>query len=340
MQPKRIEWLDISKGIAVVLVVYGHAARGLEVAELISFDGAWGYIDYLVYTVHMPVFFVVSGFLYERGREKPRDSRSFWADKIASIAWPYFLWTTIHVSIQTMMSGSGAVNNHTNLGRLLSIGWNPVSPFWFLYALFVAFAASFVLQKISIRFVTFAAASLMLAAYGLDAPQVICDITYGLVYFSLGRLVNTEKLSDRSRSLAVLAATIVAFVSAASVAYRLGVHVRLETVGTLIGLTAFLLFSQALAETAVTRPLVIIGRCTMGIYVMHIFVIAAFRALGITVLNIGPTGIVLGCTVFAVLLPLFAQVIANMLGIAKFVGLKTKLDDVLWRRPATEPTAA
>jgi surface polysaccharide O-acyltransferase-like enzyme len=195
---------------------------------------------------------------------------------------------------------------------------------------------SFALQKVPIKFLTFAAVALMLAASGLDAPQVVCDIAYGLVYFCLGRLVYTKRLSDLSRSAVILAATTVGFVIAASLAYRLGVHVRLEIVGTLIGLAAFFQLSQALAGTALKRPLVIVGRCTMGIYVMHIFVIAAFRAFGTKVLYLGPSGIVLGCTVLAVLLPLAAQVIANLLGFAKFVGLKTKLDDVLWQRTAAE----
>ncbi|OWK23420.1 hypothetical protein AJ87_37580 [Rhizobium yanglingense] len=186
MQTQRLDWLDIAKGIAIVLVVYGHASRGLEVAGLISFDGAWGYIDYLIYTVHMPVFFVVSGFLYERSREKPRDSWSFWTDKFVNIAWPYFLWTAIHVSIQTVMSGSGAVNNDASLGRLLSIGWNPVSPFWFLYALLVAFAVSFALRRVPIKIVTGAAFVLMLLVYWLNAPQLVCDLAMAL---SISRLV-------------------------------------------------------------------------------------------------------------------------------------------------------
>lgn len=326
MNHERLDWLDIARGIAIILVVYGHAARGLGISGLISFDGAWGYVDYLIYTVHMPVFFVVSGFVYERGRIKNRDARSFWIDKIVTIAWPYFLWTSIHVSIQSVLSGTGMANNdNASLERLLTIGWNPVSPFWFLYALFVAFLISFFLQRIAIRTVTVASFVVMLLVYWFDTPPLLHDLTYGLVYFSLGRLVYAEQLSNIPQSKLLLAVAAICFVSISTIAYRIGMHPRLETIGTLAGLVTFCLLSKMLAGTMLNRPLVVLGRFTMGIYVMHIFVIAAFRAVSIKILHLGPSATIIGCTILAVILPMIAQAVANMLGVAKFVGLKTKI---------------
>ncbi|OWK23418.1 hypothetical protein AJ87_37570 [Rhizobium yanglingense] len=94
-----------------------------------------------------------------------------------------------------------------------------------------------------------------------------------------------------------------------------------------------------LAETVINRPLVISGRCTMGIYVMHIIVIAAVRAAGVKVLHLGPGGVIIGCTVLAVILPLAAQIVANWLGIARFMGLKTRVDDVFRRGTAITQAA-
>lgn len=347
MQSQRLDGLDIAKGIAILLVVYGHVMRGLQVAGLVSFDGVWGYVDYLVYTVHMPVFFVVSGFLYEGGREKVLNLQAdrgngdaplagsrlaFWKPKLVTIAWPYVLWSTVHLVAQAIMSGSGMVNHGASLSRLASIGWDPVSPFWFLYALFMAFAASFLLQKLSARVVALLAFLLMLAVHPFPVPAVVSDLAYGLVYFSLGRLVFAERLAGALRSAVTLGFATAGFVLSASIAYRYALDVRLATVGTLCGLVAFFMLSTLLAHSPLRRPLVILGRCTMGIYVMHILVIAAFRAVGLKLLHLDLTALIFGCIAFAVAVPLTAQVIANRIGIARFVGLQTKLDDVLWRR--------
>ncbi|ARU94546.1 acyltransferase family protein [Tatumella citrea] len=46
---KRVEWIDISKGIAIILVVAGHILTGN--------------LKYLIFTFHMPFFFILSGYL-------------------------------------------------------------------------------------------------------------------------------------------------------------------------------------------------------------------------------------------------------------------------------------
>ncbi len=346
MQTQRLDGLDIAKGIAIILVVYGHVMRGLQVAGLISFDGVWGYVDYLVYTVHMPVFFVVSGFLYESGRQRAlaegeaehregmtgATARPFWKPKLVTLAWPYVLWSTVHLTAQAIMSGSGVVNRDASLGRLASIGWDPVSPFWFLYALFIAFAASYLLQRYSARLVALLAFALLIAVHRLPVPGIVIDLFYGLVYFSIGRLVFAERLAGPLRSAVTLGLATAGFVLAASIAYGYALDVRLATVGTLCGLIAFFMLSTILAHSPLRRPLVLLGRCTMGIYVMHILVIATFRAVGLKLLHLDLTALILGCIALAVALPLSVQVIVTRLGIARFVGLQTKLDDVLWRR--------
>lgn len=346
MQTQRLDGLDIAKGIAIILVVYGHVMRGLQVAGLISFDGVWGYVDYLVYTVHMPVFFVVSGFLYEGGRQrKPADgeadrrdgmtgaaARPFWKPKLVTLAWPYVLWSTVHLTAQAIMSGSGVVNRDASIGRLASIGWDPVSPFWFLYALFIAFAASYLLQRYPARLVALIAFALLIAVHRLPVPGIVIDLFYGLVYFSIGRLVCAERLAGPLRSAVMLGLATAGFVVAGSIAYRYALDVRLATVGTLCGLIAFFMLSTILAHSPLRRPLVVLGRCTMGIYVMHILVIATVRAVGLKLLHLDLTAVIFVCIALAVALPLFAQVIANRLGVARFIGLQTKLDDVLWRR--------
>lgn len=45
---KRILWIDVLRGIAMFLVVYGHTSQNAEIKKYI-------------YAFHMPLFFIISG---------------------------------------------------------------------------------------------------------------------------------------------------------------------------------------------------------------------------------------------------------------------------------------
>lgn len=49
---KRIEYIDIAKGIGMILVVIGHCINDK------TFPGTW------IYSFHMPLFFVLSGLCF------------------------------------------------------------------------------------------------------------------------------------------------------------------------------------------------------------------------------------------------------------------------------------
>ena len=50
---KRIEWIDIAKGIGIILVVIGHISQ-IKV------------LNDIIYSFHMPLFFIISWYLYKR----------------------------------------------------------------------------------------------------------------------------------------------------------------------------------------------------------------------------------------------------------------------------------
>ena len=78
---KRIEWLDVAKGLGIICVVYGHTIFKDELWRI------W------IYSFHMPLFFFLSGITYNE--EKYTDSRKFLASKIKSILIPYFIFCII-----------------------------------------------------------------------------------------------------------------------------------------------------------------------------------------------------------------------------------------------------
>jgi len=61
-----LERIDSAKGVGIVLVVIGHAWRGLQTAGLIDNPALYGRIDTAIYAFHMPLVFFLSGLVRER----------------------------------------------------------------------------------------------------------------------------------------------------------------------------------------------------------------------------------------------------------------------------------
>lgn len=57
MQLQRLEWIDITKGFAIILMVFGHSSIPKSISNYI-----WSF--------HMPLFFIISGFLYNASKYK------------------------------------------------------------------------------------------------------------------------------------------------------------------------------------------------------------------------------------------------------------------------------
>jgi fucose 4-O-acetylase-like acetyltransferase len=129
----RLQWIDVAKGIGIVLVVYGHAVDGLISAGLLAVRGTAAFSFYAIYCFHMPLFFLLSG-LFVPGR-LVRDRARFVRRLIPTIAYPYFLWSAVQVVI--LYLAAAYVNKpRTTLG-LADMLWSPPSQFWFLYSLFL-----------------------------------------------------------------------------------------------------------------------------------------------------------------------------------------------------------
>lgn len=82
---KRIDYLDIAKGLGILLVYIGHCNIGLRHDSYnIVFD--W------IYSFHMPFFFFVSGLLFN---VKSIDTKNFLWKKTIALMLPYIISLSI-----------------------------------------------------------------------------------------------------------------------------------------------------------------------------------------------------------------------------------------------------
>lgn len=129
----RLDYADVFKGIAILLMVIGHCCYG----PIITF----------IYLFHMPAFFFISGYCskFEKG-----NFSSFLVKKIFSILVPFFFITFLFISIKallTLIPGYISPFEYTEFGYWDSVKMlflngkvltQPLGAFWFLPALFFA----------------------------------------------------------------------------------------------------------------------------------------------------------------------------------------------------------
>lgn len=121
---QRIEWVDILKGIAILLVVVGHT----EYAEGASNPGKT-----LIYSFHMALFFMLSGYTAALSLSRhPHLGRFIWR-RFLSIMVPYICWM---LAIPVIYAPIEHISQYSLQNALLGIlsGWGQ---WWFLPCLFI-----------------------------------------------------------------------------------------------------------------------------------------------------------------------------------------------------------
>src|SRR6267378_7264941 len=97
----RSNLVDIVKGIAILLVVYGHTAQGMVHRGWWPGPGA-SYSRTFIYSFHMPAFFFVAG-LFVLGSARKRGGKGFALEKLKTILYPYVLFAIIGVALEPLI---------------------------------------------------------------------------------------------------------------------------------------------------------------------------------------------------------------------------------------------
>src|SRR5262249_24139865 len=211
-RPFRCIWVDTAKGYGIILVVLAHAIRGLINNDIMTWTPIIRFVDAWIYAFHMPLFFFLSGLFLFRSTEKPWGA--FVSDKLRTIAYPYFIWSSITIVIKTAL---GPTTTHPyDLSDLPLILYAPIDQYWFLYVLFILLIAISALLKLGVSpWVVFVLAILIypgllpISSYGQGALAATREMA---VYVALGVVVG------RDRDLCMISGIYVGWLALAVVA--------------------------------------------------------------------------------------------------------------------------
>lgn len=148
---KRIKWIDVAKGLTIILVVSGHLLQ--------TYSNQLDFVFKLIYSFHMPVFFVLSGYLINT----KKDFHQFCKSKSKSLLLPYFLFCAVLFVFNYLKSYiSGAQNEYiaqfksSALQTILLTHNSFFYTLWFLPCLFISLIITyFFIKYIKNRYIAF-----------------------------------------------------------------------------------------------------------------------------------------------------------------------------------------
>ena len=121
---KRITYIDLAKGIGIALIVLGHAYTKSS------------FLVTLVYSFHIPLFFIVSGILFD---EEKDISAQWLLKKCKKLLLPYIIWGAVfqlYLLLLNMLGGASFgdhIGTYVKTYLMLSSG-----AMWFLPIMFIA----------------------------------------------------------------------------------------------------------------------------------------------------------------------------------------------------------
>lgn len=277
--------LDVAKGLGIILVVIGHAWRGLDSAGMIGNPDLFRLIDTLIYNFHMPLFFLLSGMTFQSWALK-RPTGEAALSRVTRLLWPLALWSYLFAAAR-LAAGDAANTQVTGVQSLLFFPLPPRDHFWFLWALFLQHLAVLALLKTLGRplpSATWAALAALLVLGSSFTPVGLNAWTFGaLTYagaFLTGLALGPNGL--QARGTATLALAALAFAALQAFSFQLTPSLLTSQILGIALSLAFLVMTRA-ACSAGTGPtlrlLAFLGVSSMGIYLAHTIFSAGIRAV-------------------------------------------------------------
>jgi fucose 4-O-acetylase-like acetyltransferase len=306
----RINWVDYAKGIGIVLVVYGHVLRGLNTSGMSVNAQFFEASDKILYSFHMPLFFLLSGLFVEKWLIKGM-TRGI-KEKVVTLLFPYFLWTIMQGSINVVLSK--VTNNSISWGEVFTKVWyQPLWQFWYLYVLFLSFLVCYVLRKLMPLNIVLIVSALFYFAVPYVDFWVSKSFMGNFFFFILGAYLmnlNLDKIEKKVYKTKYFILSIASFLALSSL-YLLNLTLLNSSIFNLIlglaGINLVITLSVFISKQKYFGFIKYLGTTSLAIYLIHILAASGVRIILSKFLGIYNVSIhlIVG-TILGVILPIIA----------------------------------
>lgn len=267
----RIKWVDLAKGMTIILMVLGHSSIPRE-------------LSYWIYSFHMPFFFFISGCM-----TKWNDSSflKFAYDKMHSLVHPFIYYSLLNLLFYPLYGKSSFLEN---LGNVILHGWHGLA-LWFIPVMYVSLLIVKAMSKAWKPFfaVAMLVLGIVLCAYGIILPWTLSTVPIACFFILIGEFSSNMilKISKQMKNI-VLPLMIICLLLSLSISQfsrmDMAANQILPIIPTLlaaiVGIGAVIMFAVIIEEehNYFIKMLLIVGKKT--------FIILAFSQVIIQILNL------------------------------------------------------
>jgi fucose 4-O-acetylase-like acetyltransferase len=315
----RLGWIDAARGLAIILVIYGHVIISSIDAGQLPPHGGWASNVFFIYTFHMPAFMFLTGlFVQERLQ---RGLGKFLRPLVPTLVWPYLVWGAIALLAERL--GGGLRSQVDTSAVDISLLWTPIAWLWFLWALALFHGLAAVLRG-------WPMALLLLGLMVAPLESVVKlaafphQLSHFLMFYALGvvmgpAVTRMQKPPGLLMPVAAAGATLVL----ALLALRSGQdYWSVAAIPAAIAGSVFLISLAMQPAVQNSRLVTFLGQRSLALYVNHIFFITATRIVLVRVFGVTRFPMILGAALAAALIgPLVVFAVASRLGVTVLAGL-------------------
>lgn len=283
------------RGVAIALVVIGHVIGTKDygggiyslyhstppfLEGLLEFTG-------LIYTFHMPLFFIASGIAFTVFSDRNTSYAKFTKNKIKRLLIPLVCWAPPLYIADSLINGKHFSVFDTIVNSIIY----PFNIFWFLHALIFTSFFSFFLLKLTESELKCFLISVILFLLSFCFRRINIDIFYGGLYYNLlytfglfaaCSLPRTRLVLSRLH-LSVRLLVLSVFTLTLMVGYIMTTNPPISLIKLVNGITGFYLLYALTATdkipassklinaglSSVKSAFIYLGRVSLGIYLLH-----------------------------------------------------------------------
>lgn len=286
MSPKKKDLsIETLRGFAIIFMVAGHVIGGNESGMRLADHSSWRYFYFTFEYLRMPLFTVISGYVYSLRPVGESKYFDFLRGKARRVLLPYIFVGTLSFVIQALVPG-------TNTKLPLSFIWNififPYAHFWFLMSIFLIFVLVGILDsyKKMISFKNWLLIFLLAAVIRLLIPKFELDVFsingfFNLLpFFLLG--CGIERFQDIFTNKTVIRSALGVFVITILIQQytwfadiKLNIH-EFRLLSLLVACSGITLFFYIRKNIDIISK---IGYYAFGIYLFHVLGTAGSRII-------------------------------------------------------------
>lgn len=266
--------VDIVKGIAIILVAYGHTAQGMIHRGWWATPGAF-FSDKFIYSFHMPAFFFVAG-LFVAGSIRKRGGRRFTVEKLKTILYPYVLFAVLSAAIGPLTSRF-KVSSDPFVMKVFLLNLVDGQASWFLFVLFVCLMLALATVRVPawLRFVVAAAVG-MTPSFG---PPLTNQVLREFCFLAVGMWVGTGiyRLERVRTATAAMGFAALGALQVGAIYFfgepRPWTYIELGLTGT----AGVFLLARLLDKNRIGDGLAWVGRASLAVFLLSAFAQGATR---------------------------------------------------------------